>query len=94
MKKTSINTGTPDVKVDEAALVTPFVKCLARLVRAQDTYGSQDRASDAELLAHFIITEEQRREIPIIAIPVRTSCCGSISFIPPSRFQSKHVPVW
>ncbi|MCA1371737.1 NifX-associated nitrogen fixation protein [Bradyrhizobium sp. BRP14] len=69
MKKTSVSTGTPNVEEDEAALVTPFVKCLARLVRAQDTYGSQDRASDADLLGHFVITEEQRREIPIIGDP-------------------------
>ncbi|WP_139015884.1 NifX-associated nitrogen fixation protein [Ensifer aridi] len=69
MKKMSVTAGTPVVSEDEAALATPFVKCLVRLVRAQDTYGSQDRASDAELLAHFIITEEQRRKIPIIGDP-------------------------
>ncbi|TJW15559.1 MAG: NifX-associated nitrogen fixation protein [Mesorhizobium sp.] len=54
---------------DEAALSTPFVKCLVRLMRAQDSYGSWEGKSDAELLADFIVTKEQRREIPIIGDP-------------------------
>ncbi|MCA1444717.1 NifX-associated nitrogen fixation protein [Sinorhizobium sp. BJ1] len=65
----SVTAGTPVVNEDEAALATPFVKCLVRLIRAQDTYGSQDGASDAELLARFIVNEQQRREIPIIGDP-------------------------
>ncbi|NRP75533.1 hypothetical protein ILFOPFJJ_06456 [Ensifer psoraleae] len=69
MKKKSVTAGTPAVNEDKAALAAPFVKCLARLIRAQDTYGLQDAASDAELLTHFIITEQQRREIPIIGDP-------------------------
>lgn len=69
MKKKSITGGTPAVNEDEAALATPFVKCLTQLIRAQDTYGSQDGASDAQLLAHFIVTKQQRREIPIVGDP-------------------------
>ncbi|MBP2238939.1 putative nitrogen fixation protein [Sinorhizobium kostiense] len=69
MKKMSITAGTPAVSENDAALATPFVRCLARLIRAQDTYGSQDGVSDAQLLAHFIVTEQQRREIPIIGDP-------------------------
>ncbi|MER9526363.1 NifX-associated nitrogen fixation protein [Mesorhizobium sp. M0292] len=54
---------------DEAALATPFVKCLVRLIRANDSHGSWEGKSDAELLGDFIITREQRRAIPIIGDP-------------------------
>ncbi|MER9266105.1 NifX-associated nitrogen fixation protein [Mesorhizobium sp. M0410] len=57
------------VAEDEAALATPFVKCLVRLVRAHDSNGSWEGKSDAELLGDFIITREQRRAIPIIGDP-------------------------
>ncbi|MER9262813.1 hypothetical protein [Mesorhizobium sp. M0619] len=49
-------TVSPAVNEDEAALATPFVKCLVRLIRAQDSYGSWERKSDAEQLANFIAT--------------------------------------
>ncbi|RUW34623.1 MULTISPECIES: NifX-associated nitrogen fixation protein [unclassified Mesorhizobium] len=57
------------VNDDEAALAMPFVKCLVRLIRAQDSYGSWEGKLDDELLSDFIVTKEQRREIPIIGDP-------------------------
>ncbi|WEJ08564.1 NifX-associated nitrogen fixation protein [Sinorhizobium prairiense] len=66
---------TPDtqairpVDAHEKALATPFLRCLIRLIRAQDTYGMWEDKSDADLLADFIVTKEQRREIPIIGDP-------------------------
>ncbi|MER9132129.1 NifX-associated nitrogen fixation protein [Mesorhizobium sp. M0768] len=60
---------SPAVAEDEAALATPFAKCLVRLVRAHDSHGSWEGKSDAELLGDFIITREQRRAIPIIGDP-------------------------
>ncbi|MGX5804190.1 NifX-associated nitrogen fixation protein [Bradyrhizobium sp. Arg314] len=59
----------PAVNEDEAALATPFLKCLVRLLRAHDSYGSWERKQDPEVLADFIVTKEQRREIPIIGDP-------------------------
>ncbi|MBB6413962.1 putative nitrogen fixation protein [Mesorhizobium sangaii] len=59
----------PAMNEDKAALANPFVKCLLRLIRAQDSYGSWEGRADTELLADFIITKEQRRAIPIIADP-------------------------
>lgn len=50
-------------------LATPFLECLIRLIRAQDTHGAWERKSDGDLLADFILTKEQRREIPIIGDP-------------------------
>ena len=48
---------------------TPFVRELVKQWRAQDTHGNWDGKSDAELLAPYIITREQRREMPIIGDP-------------------------
>ncbi|MBZ9909434.1 MULTISPECIES: NifX-associated nitrogen fixation protein [Mesorhizobium] len=60
---------SPAVNDDEAALASPFVKCLVRLIRAQDSHGSWDGTADGELLADFIVSKEQRRTIPIIGDP-------------------------
>jgi len=52
-----------------ADLTAPFVKTLVRVVRAEDTFGVWERKSDAQILADFIVTTEQRRQIPIIGDP-------------------------
>ncbi|MER8440489.1 NifX-associated nitrogen fixation protein [Mesorhizobium sp. M1312] len=39
------------------------------LIRAQDSYGSWEGKSDAELLANFIVTRKQRRAMPVIGNP-------------------------
>jgi probable nitrogen fixation protein len=52
-----------------ADLTAPFVRTLVRVVRAEDTFGVWERKSDAEILADFIVTKEQRRQIPIIGDP-------------------------
>lgn len=54
---------------DVDAMATPFMKCLVRLMRAQDTYDAWEGRSDASILGDFIVTKEQRREIPIIGDP-------------------------
>ena len=59
-------TETEEKPVD---LASPFVKTLVRVVRAEDTFGVWERKSDAEILADFIVTKEQRRQIPIIGDP-------------------------
>ncbi|WP_237153179.1 NifX-associated nitrogen fixation protein [Oryzibacter oryziterrae] len=52
-----------------AGLDHPFVKALTRIVRAEDSYGSWEKLSDDAVLKDFIVTKEQRREIPIIDDP-------------------------
>lgn len=52
---------SPAVKEDEAALATPFVKCLVRLIRAQESYCLWEGKSDATLLADFIVTSRHQR---------------------------------
>jgi len=46
-----------------------FLRALVSLVRAEDGYGAWDSKPDAELLAPFTLTREERRAIPIIADP-------------------------
>jgi probable nitrogen fixation protein len=61
---------TPDAAAaDAAAFETPFMKALVRLFRAQDQHGAWDKKSDADILRDFIVTKEQRREMPIIGDP-------------------------
>ncbi len=50
-------------------LASPFVKTLVSVLRAEDTYGVWESLPDAKVLADFIVTREQRREIPIIGDP-------------------------
>ena len=62
-------TATLDTSADDKALATPFLSTLVRLMRAEDAYGSWEKRSDANLLKDFILSKEQRREIPIIGDP-------------------------
>ena len=56
-------------EADAAALATPFVRALVRQLRAHDITGAWERKSDAELLAPYIVSREQRRAAPVIADP-------------------------
>ncbi|TBW38016.1 NifX-associated nitrogen fixation protein [Siculibacillus lacustris] len=60
---------TATLSADDAALATPFLATLVRIMRAEDAYGAWEKRSDAHLLKDFILTKEQRREIPIIGDP-------------------------
>ena len=46
-----------------------FVKELIKQWRAQDAHGTWDGKSDATLLEPYIVTREQRRQMPIIDDP-------------------------
>jgi probable nitrogen fixation protein len=46
-----------------------FVKELIKQWRAQDAHGAWDGKSDANLLAPYVLTKEQRRELPIMGDP-------------------------
>ena len=52
-----------------AGIELPFVKALTRIIRAEDSYGTWEKLSDAEVLKDYIVTKDQRREIPIIDDP-------------------------
>lgn len=53
----------------EALADSVFLKELIKQWRAQDAHGSWDKKSDLELIGPYIITKEQRREIPIMGDP-------------------------
>lgn len=46
-----------------------FLKQLAAVIRAEDSYGQWDDKSDADIMSDFIVTKEERRNIPIIGDP-------------------------
>ena len=69
MTKVADNPIVDATLADAAALATPFLQTLVRLIRAQDSYGAWDKKSDAEILKDYVITKEQRRAMPIIADP-------------------------
>lgn len=59
-----------DTTIDAvAAIETPFVRELVKQWRAQDSHGAWEGKSDELLLAPYIISKEQRREMPIIGDP-------------------------
>ena len=53
----------------EALADLVFLKELIKQWRAQDAHGAWDKKSDLELIGPYIITKEQRREIPIMGDP-------------------------
>lgn len=46
-----------------------FLKELVKQWRAQDTHGTWDGKNNEKLLAEYIVTKEQRREMPIMGDP-------------------------
>jgi probable nitrogen fixation protein len=58
-----------DAAHDDAPASHRFLKELVKQWRAQDAYGSWDAKSDTDLLAPYILTREQRRQMPTIGSP-------------------------
>ncbi len=52
-----------------AGFDAPFVRELAKVWRAQDTHGTWDTKSDAELLEPYVVDKEKRRALPIVGDP-------------------------
>lgn len=57
------------IAIDDPILDSDFITEMVRQMRALDTYGTYDKKGPAELLADFVVTKEQRREIPIVGDP-------------------------
>ena len=62
-------TGTAMMEAAVSPLETVFVQELIKQWRAQDTNGVWEGKSDEKLLEPYIITKEQRREMPIMGDP-------------------------
>lgn len=54
---------------DREALKRPFCKALLNLIRAHDRSGAMESDTDEELLAPFIVTKVQKRDIPMFGDP-------------------------
>lgn len=54
---------------DDPILESDFVKEMVRQMRAVDTYGTYDNWPVEKILAPFVLTKEQKREIPVIGDP-------------------------
>lgn len=54
---------------DDPILESAFVTEMVRQMRAVDTYGTYDTWPVEKILAPFVLTKEQKREIPVIGDP-------------------------
>lgn len=50
-------------------MAAPFVQELVKQWRAQDTHGAWEGRADELLLAPYIVTREQRRQLPLMGDP-------------------------
>jgi probable nitrogen fixation protein len=60
---------TASIAADDLILSSDFGVEMIRQMRAIDPYGSYDDLSAAEILEPFVVTKEQKREMPIIGDP-------------------------
>jgi probable nitrogen fixation protein len=60
---------TANISADDPVLQTDFGVEMVRQMRAIDPYGTYDNLSTAEILEPFILTKEQKRELPVIGDP-------------------------
>ncbi|MBS0368942.1 NifX-associated nitrogen fixation protein [Zoogloea sp. LCSB751] len=54
---------------DEGLWSSDYVKEMVKQMRALDSYGTYDGWPNERVLAPFIVTKDQRREIPVIGDP-------------------------
>jgi probable nitrogen fixation protein len=59
----------PEAAMLDATANNVFLQELVKVWRAQDTHGNWERKTDSDLLTPYIVTKEQRREMPIIGDP-------------------------
>jgi probable nitrogen fixation protein len=64
-----MTTDTPKVAADDPVLATDFGVEIVRQMRAIDPYGTYDNLSPAEIVEPFIVTKEEKREMPVIGDP-------------------------
>lgn len=56
-------------EADREAMARPFLKALLMVIRAEDRSGAMDADTDEELLAPFVVTKVQKRDIPMFGDP-------------------------
>ncbi len=68
MSDTPIDTPTAII-TDEDWLQDGFIRELVKQLRAQDTHGTWEGKTDLTLLQPYLMTVEQRRELPMLGDP-------------------------
>ncbi len=58
-----------NIAEDDPGLGTDFAVEMVRQMRAVDAYGSYDNWPAARILDPFVLTKEQKREIPVVGDP-------------------------
>ena len=64
MTETQIN-----IASDDPVLSTDFAREMVRQMRAVDSYGTYDSWPVEQILAPYVLTKEQKREIPVVGDP-------------------------
>lgn len=64
-----MNQAVLTIQEDDPVLDTDFAREMVRQMRAIDSYGTYDSWPTAKILAPFVLTKEQRRDIPVIGDP-------------------------
>ncbi|MGE0081173.1 MAG: DUF269 domain-containing protein, partial [Thiohalomonadaceae bacterium] len=54
---------------DDPVLASDFARELVKQMRAVDSYGMYEQYTSAQVLDPFVLTEERRRSIPVVADP-------------------------
>jgi len=57
------------ISENDPVLETDFIKEMTKQIRAIDSYGVYDTASDIEVLDPLVLTKERKREIPVVGDP-------------------------
>ncbi|WP_078119055.1 NifX-associated nitrogen fixation protein [Thiosocius teredinicola] len=57
------------IEAEDPVLETVFAQEMVRQMRAIDTYGTYDNWPVEKILAPFVLTKEQKREIPVVGDP-------------------------
>ena len=64
MTETALN-----ISADDAVLQTDFAVEMVRQMRAVDAYGTYDNWPPERILDPFVLTKDQKREIPVVGDP-------------------------
>lgn len=57
------------IDANDPILESDFIKEMTRQIRAIDSYGVYDTASDIDVLDPLVLTKERKREIPVVGDP-------------------------
>lgn len=66
---TAVAEALPKTRAEDPVLETDFANEMVRQMRAIDSYGTYDTWPKSRILEPFILTKENKREIPVVGDP-------------------------